>query len=242
MRLLKNTVSILAAAAFFLWLSGCNPPAAGEPPATPSPTASLLEATDIVSPLAARDYLTFDDSSWKREFLPEFVVVHFTSAVVLNKQTPCDIQSIRPIFETSEIGINYVVDRSGAAVCWLPEERAAWHAGSGTWNNDPKYTNTLNKYSIGIELFAIGSQNDMAQYLHPWEYEALDSALIGYTEEQYATLSALIADICSRWHIPCDRRHILGHEEYSPGKTDPGELFDWDKLMSLTKQKLENPT
>lgn len=28
-----------------------------------------------------------------------------------------------------------------------------------------------------------------------------------------------------------NRKHVLGHDEYAPGrKTDPGELFDWERL------------
>jgi len=28
-----------------------------------------------------------------------------------------------------------------------------------------------------------------------------------------------------------DREHIIGHEAYSPQKADPGEMFDWNKLL-----------
>ena len=38
-------------------------------------------------------------------------------------------------------------------------------------------------------------------------------------------------DICSRYGIPMDRQHVIGHEEYSSHKTDPGQLFDWSKLI-----------
>jgi dimethylamine--corrinoid protein Co-methyltransferase len=31
--------------------------------------------------------------------------------------------------------------------------------------------------------------------------------------------------------IPMDREHVIGHQEYSPKKSDPGELFDWSKLI-----------
>ncbi len=30
---------------------------------------------------------------------------------------------------------------------------------------------------------------------------------------------------------PLDREHIIGHSEYSALKTDPGELFDWERVM-----------
>ena len=55
--------------------------------------------------------------------------------------------------------------------------------------------------------------------------------LIGFTDAQYDALSVLVEDICSRYQIPMDRAHIIGHEEYSPQKQDPGQLFDWSRIM-----------
>ena len=118
--------------------------------------------------------------------------------------------------------------------CYVPEDLVAYHAGYGTWNNDPKYTNHLNEYAIGIEVLAIGSQKDMKQYLTPTQYRNLDKSFIGYTDAQYEALKLLVKDICERNNIPMDREHIIGHQEYSPNKADPGELFDWDRLLSPT--------
>jgi len=107
----------------------------------------------------------------------------------------------------------------------------AWHAGRGSFADNEKYTNQMNKYSIGIEILAIGSQNDMEQYLLPHEYNALSKDFIGFTDKQYASLSVLVKDICERNSIPFDKTHIIGHDEYNPKKNDPGELFDWDRLF-----------
>jgi N-acetyl-anhydromuramyl-L-alanine amidase AmpD len=112
----------------------------------------------------------------------------------------------------------------------VPEQRVAWHAGKGSFGEE-KYENSLNKYSIGIELLAIGSKNDMKQYLTSRQYNSIPKHLIGYTDAQYEALSALISDIIERWDIPADRQHIIGHDEYNPNKSDPGELFDWERLM-----------
>lgn len=185
---------------------------------------------EIVSSLAKKNYLDFENSSWEREFHPEFVMVHFISAVVLSREDPYNDELVRGIFEQDDIGINYVIDREGNIECYLPENRAAWHAGPGTYMNNEKYTNKMNKYSIGIELLAIGSKADMAQYLTGVEYDALNDELYGFTDAQYESLQTLLADICGRHSIPMDRKHIIGHEEYSEAKTDPGELFDWNRL------------
>lgn len=185
-----------------------------------------------VSLLAKEDFLTpVEDYSWEREYKPEYVVIHFTSAVVISKEDPYNMETVRGIFEDNGLSIHYIIDREGNVLCYMPEDRAAWHAGKGTYGDDERLTNLMNKYSIGIELLAIGSEKDMAQYLTPAEYNALDGSLIGFTDEQYDTLGRLIKDICERNEIPFDSEHIIGHDMYNPEKNDPGELFDWDKLF-----------
>ena len=80
-------------------------------------------------------------------------------------------------------------------------------------------------------MLAIGAQSDMAQYLTAQEYRALDPALLGFTDAQYSAAKALVWDICLRNDIPFDAAHVIGHEMYSPSKSDPGELFDWDRIL-----------
>lgn len=185
-----------------------------------------------VSPYAEEYFLEpLEKFSWEKEFDTEYVVLHFTSNVVADKENPYDMQAIRKIFEDSEISVHYIVDRDGKAFCYIPESRTAWHAGVGTFKGDEKYTDKMNKYSVGIEIVGIGSKNDMAQYLESYEYDALDSSLVGFTDAQYETLKKLVPDICERNGIAFDREHVIGHEEYNSDKKDPGELFDWDKLF-----------
>ena len=95
----------------------------------------------------------------------------------------------------------------------------------------------MNRYSIGIELMGIGSQEDMSIYLQPEEYDRLNKDLIGFTDAQYAALENLVWDICTRHEIPMDRGHIIGHQEYNPAKNDPGELFDWAHFMDILTAK-----
>lgn len=187
---------------------------------------------EVVAPTAVKDYLLpFESFSRAREHNPEFVMIHFTSAVVLSKTDPYNQELVRGIFEDYGVSVHYIIDRDGSVSCYIPENLVAYHAGKGTWKDDPAYTNRLNDYAIGIEIVAIGSKDDMKQYLTASEYAKLDPALIGYTQAQYDALKILVQDICTRNQIPMDREHIIGHEEYSPTKTDPGELFDWDRLL-----------
>lgn len=194
--------------------------------------AEELGLSGFVYAGAVEDYLLpVEEYSWARESAPEFVMLHFTSAVVEHRDDPFNMDYIRDIFVDYGISVHYIVDRDGVVRCYIPENRVAWHAGKGEWNGDPKYTNAMNQYAIGIEIAATGSENDMAIYLTPEEYRAMDDSLKGFSDAQYEALKPLIADICSRNNIPMDRAHVIGHEDYSPAKADPGELFDWSRVL-----------
>lgn len=203
----------------------------------PSPVSTALEPAATVSPLAEENFLEpVADFSWGRKFPPEKVMIHFSSAVVPQPEEPYDLDAVREIFITGGLSVHYIIDREGGVHCWVPEDRVAWHAGAGEFGGDPRYTDAMNQYAIGIEVLAIGSERDMAQYLTPEEYAALPPDRIGFTEAQYTALAALVQDICERHRIPLDRSHVIGHEEYSPSKNDPGELLDWGRIVPVPAQ------
>ncbi len=207
------------------------------PPAEEEIEIQLPEKEEIpeaveFSPLAIKDYLLpLEDYSWEREFDAEYVMFHFTSNVVNNRENPYDIEQVRNIFVEGGVSIHYIIDRNGEIHCYIPETRDAWHAGKGTFAEDEKYTNKMNKYAIGIEIMAIGSAQDMSIYLSEAEYNALKDEHIGFTDAQYASLRELVPDICKRNNIPFDKDHVIGHSEYNPAKNDVGELFEWEKLF-----------
>lgn len=181
---------------------------------------------------AVEDFLLpVEEYSWEREFAPEYVMIHFTSAVVEHRDDPLNMDYIRQIFVDYDISVHYIIDREGMVRCYVPEDRVAWHAGKGEWANDEKYTNKMNHYAIGIEIAAIGSQKDMEIYLTEEEYAALDDRFKGFSDAQYDALKLLVEDICARYGIPADRDHVIGHQDYSPSKNDPGELFDWSRIL-----------
>lgn len=181
---------------------------------------------------AVEDFLLpVEEYSWEREFAPEYVMIHFTSAVVEHRDDPLNMDYIRQIFVDYDISVHYIIDREGTVRCYVPEDRVAWHAGKGEWANDEKYTNKMNHYAIGIEIAAIGSQKDMEIYLAEEEYAALDDRFKGFSDAQYDALKLLVEDICARYGIPADRDHVIGHQDYSPSKNDPGELFDWSRIL-----------
>lgn len=227
-----------------LLFSGCRQETLPEttPPVT---TQETTHATTVpptteppritVYPGAVEHYLgelgNGHDFSWEQLYPPEYVMIHFCSAVVDHRDDPYNMEYVRQTFIDADVSIHYIIGRDGTVYCYVPEDRTAWHAGVGQWLNDEKYTNKMNMYSIGIELVGMGSAEDMSLYMTKKEYKALDPSLLGFTDAQYTALKALVEDICQRNEIPMDREHVIGHEEYNPKKNDPGDLFDWSRIF-----------
>jgi hypothetical protein len=106
---------------------------------------------------------------------------------------------------------NYQVTPTKIWGC-VGEESVAYHAG--------KYS--MNQRSIGIEhLNSTGAPS--------W--------LIA--EETYKNSAKLIADICERYNIPIDRKHIIKHSEVY-ATACPGGI-DIDKLIRMAKE-IKSPT
>ena len=242
---MKRVLTFFFAALLVLMLCACAETAEETIPTVPEtevPTqpvfATLPPETTPPQPItvyekAVEDFLLpVEKFSYAREASPQFVMIHFTSNVMANRENPYDMDDLRAIFVDYEVSIHYIISRDGTVYCYIPEDRVAWHAGKGEWGGNPAFTNKMNYHSIGIELAAIGSQSDMEMYLTKAEYNALDESLIGFTDAQYDALALLVADICSRYDIPLDREHVIGHEEYTSRKTDPGELFDWGRIIA----------
>ncbi|MEM7809041.1 MAG: N-acetylmuramoyl-L-alanine amidase [Planctomycetota bacterium] len=163
------------------------------------------------------------------------VMLHFASDVVANPADPHSVERIAAIFEEYRVSAHYCIDRDGTIYRFVDESRAAWHAGRGEIEGQPRKTNRLNHYSIGIEMLAIGTQEEMSQWITPEIYATIDQDDIGFTDAQYASLTRLLADIAHRNDgIELTRTHIIGHDAYTvtrpTPRTDPGSLFDWSKI------------
>ena len=250
---MKKLICLIAVLTMLLALCACKkddtPSQTSDPAETTIPTTTVPETVipvvDETKPTyastdswtqvyagAVRDFLNpVEEFSWERQYDPEFVMIHFSSAVVNHWSDPYNIKYLRQIYVDYDVSVHYVIERDGTVHCYIPEERVAWHAGRGTFGGDDKYTNKMNLYAIGIELIAMGTEEEMSAYLTSKEYNSLNPDLMGFTEEQYASLKLLVEDICTRHNIPMDRQHIIGHEDYSSDMNDPGELFDWSKII-----------
>jgi N-acetyl-anhydromuramyl-L-alanine amidase AmpD len=167
------------------------------------------------------------------------VVLHFTSNAVADPESPYVYEEVMKNFIDYEVSPHYMIDRKGEIYYLLPESRAARHAGKGNLSGYPDYKDHLNRYSIGIELMAIGTEEEMATIMSSEHYKTIPPEHIGYTEAQYKALNLLLGDIVARHkEIKKDRNHIIGHDEYAPDrKTDPGSLFDWSKIMADAKKE-----
>lgn len=120
------------------------------------------------------------------------------------------------------VSAHYLIDEAGRVVQLVPEAERAWHAGVSWWQG----CHGLNDVSVGIELVNPG---------HEWGYRA-------FPEAQIASLVDLARAISTRWSIPAGR--VVGHSDIAPGrKSDPGELFDWQRLaragIGLWPQRVE---
>lgn len=194
-------------------------------PAGPAPVVNMYAG-------AIEDYLLpLETYSDERLYPPEMVMIHFCSAVKIDEDDPYNMDLVRSTFIDYEVSTHYIIERDGTIRCYIPEDRVAWHAGKGKWALDERFNNAMNQYAIGIEMVAMGSKKDMSIYLSGKEYDALDQSLMGFTQEQYIALRALVNDLCQRYDIPLDRAHIIGHDEYAKSKRDPGELFDWSQIV-----------
>ncbi|MEN2465267.1 N-acetylmuramoyl-L-alanine amidase [Ornithinibacillus sp. FSL M8-0202] len=160
------------------------------------------------------------------------IVIHSLSNVVANPENPYQVVDLYLLLMEYGVSTHYLIDRDGAVYQLVAEDRVAFHAGRSSFPYLPFFPHNLNEYSMGIELMGIGTREEMLPIVSEEIYDSLHDDFIGYTEAQYRALSLLLNDIHKRYPtIPRSRYHVIGHEDYAPGrKVDPGNLFDWEKI------------
>ncbi|OCA88493.1 hypothetical protein A8F94_24380 [Bacillus sp. FJAT-27225] len=179
-------------------------------------------------------YLPLENSKPRTENITH-VVIHFISNAANDPRNPYNLQDIYYILLNGGISSHYLIGRNGKIYRLVNENRVAYHAGRGNLPGFPGYENQLNEYSIGIELMAIGTRDEMLPFFQSQTYNSIDPSNIGYTDAQYRSLNWLLDKIIRRNpSIIRDRRHVVGHDEYAPGRrTDPGTLFDWSRIRVI---------
>lgn len=106
-----------------------------------------------------------------------------------------------------KVSAHYLVrSADGHVAQCVREHDIAWHAGNWDYNTR----------SIGIE------------------HEGWVDQPAYFTNALYEESAKLTAAICTRYGIPKDRAHIIGHFEV-PGTdhTDPGPNWDWTRYIRL---------
>jgi N-acetyl-anhydromuramoyl-L-alanine amidase len=117
----------------------------------------------------------------------------------------CDSHPYYADLRGLRVSAHFLIRRDGTPIQFVPCAQRAWHAGQSNWRGRA----ACNDYSIGIEL------------------EGTDE--VAFTEQQYATLNALLDALKQRYPIA----GIAGHNEIAPSrKTDPGPHFEWSRVRS----------
>ncbi len=155
--------------------------------------------------------------NWNERKLPpgrgvSMAVIHYTGMRSADEalERMCD--------PAAEVSAHYMIDEDGTVTQLVDEGKRAWHAGQSYWRG----ITDVNSASVGIELVNPG---------HEFGYREFPDA-------QIDALLPLLADIVKRHDIP--RANVVGHSDVAPArKTDPGELFPWERLARL---KLALPT
>jgi len=146
-------------------------------------------------------------------YKPEAVVIHIMEGTLSG--TDSWFKSPQ-----SKVSAHYGIGKTGDVHQYVAEINTAWHAGrlnGPSWllikpAGNGQYFNP-NYYTVGIEHE--GNENS------------------DWTNEMYSSSSEMVKTICSRWNIPIDRNHVIGHHEIYSLKTCLGNKVDLNKLIAL---------
>lgn len=169
-----------------------------------------------------------------KQGLPDTIVIHYTAG-------PSVSSAVNTFKDPSvEASAHLVIDHDGSITQLIPFDKIGWHAGESFWYDRTE----LNNYSIGIEIVNAGRLEKTGSVWRSWfgkkygeddvlrathRNEDHESWWHIYTEQQITAAHDLCREIMSTYNI----KHILGHEEISPGrKSDPGPAFPLDKLRN----------
>ena len=103
----------------------------------------------------------------------------------------------------ARVSAHLLIERDGRITQFASFDRRAWHAGTSEFEGRSR----CNDFSVGIELE--GS-----------DFEP-------FTDAQYDALNTAIRAVCAAYPV----RFVCGHSDIAEHrKTDPGPLFEWERL------------
>jgi len=127
---------------------------------------------------------------------PESIILHYISAVNIDKERQFDIDLCYKILVDYGLSYHLLIGREGDSYHCVPLNNKAYHAGKSSYGGRSNFNN----FSIGISLVG-----------------GFDT---GFTDYQYDELNWQLDYLCTKYGIGNDM--ILGHEHISKGrKKDP---------------------
>lgn len=196
-------------------------PSTQEAPAAVAPAGAVRLRIDAASGLlmGVPQVLSAHCDARPAGVLPELIVIHGISVPpgqfggpwidrLFAGDLPAAAHPQFAAIAALRVSAHVVIRRDGAPTQYVPFGSRAWHAGVSSYAG----RSACNDFSIGIEL------------------EGTDT--LAYEEAQYATLAALVRELC-RAYPSLSPQRLVGHSDIAPGrKSDPGPAFDWLRLRS----------
>ena len=136
----------------------------------------------------------------------KYIIIHYTG--MKNEKSALN----RLTDYKSKVSAHYFIKKNRKILNLVPDLYEAWHTGKSNWKN----IQSLNRYSIGVEIQNSGHEN---------LYEK-------YSNKQMNSVKKLLKFLTKRYRVNC--KNVLGHSDIAPyRKKDPGEKFPWKELAKV---------
>jgi N-acetylmuramoyl-L-alanine amidase len=166
---------------------------------------------------------------------PDTLVIHFTAG------RSADSSVAWLSNPAAKASAHVVIAEDGTITQLVPFNVVAWHAGQSKW----KDRESLNRFSLGIELANPGALNRTGSKWRTWYGDPVDDDLVLvakhkhrdveqgwkiYSAEQLEAAVQLGSLLVQTYGI----REVVGHEDIAPGrKSDPGPAFPMERYRGL---------
>ena len=155
-----------------------------------------------------KQLLKINFTKGRGEYKPEIVVIHIVEGTFLGKKLKAMQEFNAPTFKSA----HYLIKEDGWIYQLVEESDTAYHAGLKV---NPTAEIVKSRSSVNPNAYSIGVESAGFTSIEP---------------KQFDVLKELVKDICQRWKIPVDRKHIVGHREIRADKTCPAGI-DVDRLV-----------
>lgn len=119
---------------------------------------------------------------------------------------------------------NFGVSKFGERKMYVKEADTAFHAGISP-RLAQLYPPTVPWYTLGMDVNAAS---------FGIEHEGVEADI--WPDAQVRASAELIAALATRYNIPIDRTHVVGHHEIWAGHTCPGPHCPLDRLIQMAQQ------